>query len=404
MATVRAWLDDLAGRAQAGALIALRRAQTAHKQRKYVGQYVAVTGSCGKTTTTMLTGALLARFGSARAGIEANSGLHMLRTVRKLHGPVDFAVQETSGSRPGAIDFVTKALRIDVAVITSVGLDHGSNFRAPGADIRDAVAREKGKLVEAVAPGGLACLNFDDVRVRAMAARTRQKVVGFGASPDAEVRAINVEAHWPGRLRFDLIVAGKTYPVVTRFVGTMMLTNILGALAVVHGLGLDLEPAIAELATIDTIPDRMGVHAGRDGKTYIRDTLKAAFWSTEMLVEDLPRMQIEGLTFVLGDLSDNHGAGSGSSRYRRLIRVLAPRVETLVLSGLAAEWGAKVIQEGIPNIVVAPSAFEVSQYLDTRPPGVVLLKANKTSQLWRVLDQVTPFGEGEPADNSRASS
>src|SRR5690606_17018561 len=128
------------------------------------------------------------------------------------------------------------------------------------------VAREKGKLVEAVMPGGIACLNFDDERVRAMAARTRQTVVGFGTSPDAEVRAVNVEARWPGRLSFDLVVGGQTWPVRTRYVGSMMLTNVLGALAVVHGLGFDLTAAVEKLPMLEPLRDRMGVHTGRDGK------------------------------------------------------------------------------------------------------------------------------------------
>jgi len=369
----------------------LRQAQARRAQNRFVKHYIAVTGSCGKTTTTVLTGSLLEAYGRSVTG-RHNVGVTLLRTLRKLRGPVDFVVQETSGHGPGSIGLTTDALRVDTAVVTSIGFDHGAAYRNLGLDIPDAIAQEKGKLVEAVAPGGFACLNFDDPRVRAMASRTRERVVSFGLAPDAVVRATDVESGWPQRLEFNLVVADRVYPVSTRFVGTMMLTNILGALAVVHGYGLPLEPAIAKLATVEPVRDRMGVHLGPDGKTYIVDTEKAPMWSLELLIEELPRIGIPNLTFVLGDVSDIR-ANSGQ-QYRKLARLLSQRVETLVLAGRAAELGAKVMAEdGFDNIVVAPTAYDVSKYLDAKPPGIVFLKANKSLQLWRVLDQVTPLGE-----------
>ena len=54
-----------------------------------------------------------------------------------------------------------------------------ARFRFPDIDVPDAIALEKGRLVEAVRPGGLACLNFDDARTRAMASRTREMFVAF---------------------------------------------------------------------------------------------------------------------------------------------------------------------------------------------------------------------------------
>jgi UDP-N-acetylmuramoyl-tripeptide--D-alanyl-D-alanine ligase len=376
-------------------LWSFRKAQARDKQRRFVGRYIAVTGSCGKTTTTKFTGVLLGCYGPSAVGVD-NAGIRLLRDIRHLKAPVDYFVQETSGHKPGAIEQSTSVFDVDVAVVTSIGHDHASTFRFPDIDVPDAIAREKGKLVEAVAPGGFACLNFDDPRVRAMATRTAERVIGFGTSPDAEVRAENVRAAWPGRLAFDLVVDNRTYPVATRFVGTMMLTNLLGALAVVHGHGLPLEPAIARLATEEPAHQRMNVLTAPDGKTYIVDARKAPLWSTELLVDDLLRMAIPHLTFVIGDVSDIRS--NSGAQYRKLVRRLAERVETLVVAGRAAEYAAKLKDE-LTNLVFAPTAFDVSKYLDTRPPGVVYLKSNQTLQLWHVLRQVTPV-----KDRSRAST
>lgn len=374
-------------------ILRLRKAQARARQRQLVGHYIAVTGSCGKTTTATIASVLLGCYGTTKLGL-SNAGTKLLRDMRHQRTPVDYWVQETSGHEPGAITHSTSIYRIDTAVVTSVGFDHASNYRNSDTDIPDAIAREKGKLVEAVAPGGFACLNFDDPRVRAMAARTKERVIGFGTSADAAVRARNIRAAWPGRLAFDLVVEGRTYPVTTQFVGTMALTNLLGALAVVHGHGLPLEAAVARLALEEPVRDRMGVHTGRDGKTYILDTRKAPHWSVDLLVDDLPRIGFPHLTFVIGDISDTRGASS--AQYRKVVRRLAAEVETLVLAGHAAEHGGRLAKDGLDNLVIAPTAFDVAKYLDTRPPGIVFLKANSTSQLWRVLDQVTPSA-GQPA-------
>ena len=57
---------------------------------------------------------------------------------------------------------------------------------------REAIAKAKGELVEALPPDGTAVLNADDPQVAAMADRTVARVVRFGLGPGAEVRAEEV--------------------------------------------------------------------------------------------------------------------------------------------------------------------------------------------------------------------
>ena len=123
------------------ALLRLRQMQAAWHQRRFVGRYVAVTGSCGKTTTTALTAQLLRIYGSSTLGHD-NAGTKLLRSVRGVRAPTDYMVQETSGHEPGAIAVTTRTLRVDVAVVTSVGFEHSASFRKAGTDFTDAIATE----------------------------------------------------------------------------------------------------------------------------------------------------------------------------------------------------------------------------------------------------------------------
>ena len=56
----------------------------------------------------------------------------------------------------------------------------------------DAIAAEKARLVQslpAAHQGGVAILNHDDARVRAMSRRTSARVITFGRDPDADLGA-----------------------------------------------------------------------------------------------------------------------------------------------------------------------------------------------------------------------
>lgn len=247
----------------------------ARRNRKLIGTYIGVTGSCGKSTVTYLASQLLQNEGSVRSVVQRNTRPAAFGNMAQLRSPIDFFVQEMSGHRPGVIERMTRVVRPDIAVVTAVGQDHFANFRdlvpkgdgeIPVADrLLSVIAEEKGSLVAALGPQGIACLDADKPLVRAMATRARGRVILFGTSPDAEVRAENVTARWPDRLSFDLIVDGNRHPVATRFVGTLALNSILGALAVVRAAGGDVKRAADTLADLEPFRSRMsiGTRAGR---------------------------------------------------------------------------------------------------------------------------------------------
>jgi UDP-N-acetylmuramoyl-tripeptide--D-alanyl-D-alanine ligase len=357
----------------------IERAIARDRQRRYCGTYIGVTGSCGKSTTSHLLATLLADYGSVGRGSLVNIGRAVFRTLRHLKRPTDYVVQEISGhGGPGSVAAIVGQLRIDVAVITSVNKEH----RAAYPDV-EAIAYEKSQLARAVRPGGLSLLNADDRLVRAMAPDVGGRVLLFGTSPDADIRAENIAAHWPHRMSFDLVVGQARHRVTTRFVGTLMLTNVLAALGVLHGLGLDLAPAIARLAGIEPIYEHMSIHEGRDGKTYVLDTIKAPLWSTERLINDLPNFAAPGTVLVLAQLSDTYG--NPSQWYRKLLRSAAGSVDHVIALGMAARQGVKVQAEGVTNLTCLTSFEAVVEHLKTLPPCLVVIKSAEVLKLSRIF-------------------
>jgi UDP-N-acetylmuramoyl-tripeptide--D-alanyl-D-alanine ligase len=345
--------------------------QAARHRDRFAPRFVAVAGSCGKSTTTMVTHRLFAAQASAALGLHSNTLRGTRDSLRRLRAPVDYLVQEVSEAPPGTIAAITRLIRPHGAVITSVGLDHQTMFQT-----REKVAAELSGLARAMNAEGVLCVREDEPLARALAAQSAARTLLFGTGPGADLRAVNVDSRWPGRLRFTLLVDGRSLDVRTRFVGTLMLSNVLGALALVHGLGLDLEQAVADLAGIEPLPDRLGIVERAGDHTYILDGYKAPFWSTEEVARDLPNLATGRLIFVLGDMSDL-GPNSGS-KYRRVLRVASDHAELVVGMGQAAHNATRLRQTDPhrTNITAVRDMAELAELLDRQAPGVVVVKGN----------------------------
>ena len=150
--------------------------------RGRVGGAIGVTGSVGKTTTKdLLAGCLASTFPTAASERSFNNELGLPLTLLNAPDDTRWAVLEMGARHVGDIARLAAVARPDVGVVTSVEMAHVEHF----GDL-DGVARAKGELVAALPAAGLAVLNADDPRVRAMASRSACPVLGYGVGADAE--------------------------------------------------------------------------------------------------------------------------------------------------------------------------------------------------------------------------
>jgi UDP-N-acetylmuramoyl-tripeptide--D-alanyl-D-alanine ligase len=150
--------------------------------------WVAVTGSVGKTTTKeMIATAIAPHHRVAKS--EGNLNNHLGIPLSLLRAPQDATVGvcELGMSAPGEIQFLAEMVRPTIGVVTNVAAVHLESLGTI-----EAIAQAKGELPRALPRGGYALLNWDDARVRAMAADTRATVVSYGFAPDARLRATEV--------------------------------------------------------------------------------------------------------------------------------------------------------------------------------------------------------------------
>jgi UDP-N-acetylmuramoyl-L-alanyl-D-glutamate--2,6-diaminopimelate ligase len=239
---------------------------------------VGVTGTDGKTTTSILTAAVLAAAGH-RPGLVTTAELWL--GGRRLANPEHITTPEApqlqallramvdGGSDAVVIETTSHALAqervrgvaYDVAVFTNLShehLDYHGSFAAyQAAKLRlfEALGRRwEGKGIPAAG-----IVNVDDPAGERFAAAARTagaRVIGFGTDPRADVRTRRVEDDgW--RLRMELVTPRWAGPVELRLPGRFNVHNALAAAAVAEALELDPAAVVAGLASVDRVPGRM---------------------------------------------------------------------------------------------------------------------------------------------------
>jgi UDP-N-acetylmuramoyl-tripeptide--D-alanyl-D-alanine ligase len=356
---------------------------------------VGITGSSGKTTTKDLLAQVLEPDGPTIAPPGSfNNELGLPQTVLRADPSTRFLVLEMGARGIGHIAELVRIARPSVGVALNVGSAHVGEFGGP-----EAIAQAKGEIVEGLPAAGLAVLNADDHRTRAMAARTRARIRLFGESPDADVRAEDVVLDDEGCARFVLVVGEERAGVLMRLPGRHMVSNALAVAAVAGEAGLP--PAVIAERLSAAGPRsrwRMEIATRDDGVTVINDAYNAnpeSVLAALAVVSDRAcsgrRIAVLGEMLELGDATIPDHERIGTAAAERGIAVLVAVGRPGIVAAL--EQGATNV--GGTEVRRAADAEEaVVQLSDLAPGDVVLIKASRALGLERVAAALLGGNEG----------
>jgi UDP-N-acetylmuramoyl-tripeptide--D-alanyl-D-alanine ligase len=362
-------------------LLRVGLAAAAAQRRRLSGTtFIGVTGSAGKTVTKTLIAEVL---GAERPGTSTPGNANRLssvgRTILRTGHDDAFCVAEVATWEPGGTARIARLLQPHVGVVTRIGLDHYKVFRT-----LEAVAAEKRALIAALPDTGIAVLNADDPHVIAMAEGFQGRVISFGESPEATLRAENVRSSWPDRLTFTLRIDGRSLAVSTRLYGKHSATGVLAALGVAVALEIPLERALETVARCEPVTGRMSPAV--DGEVaFIRDDKKAPAWSLEALLDFIADARAARKILVVGTISDY--AGSSSAVYVRTARRALDVADEVIFVGPNAHTVRRIQPEGT-TLLAFDTVREAAAHLRAtlRDGDLVVVKgSNSADHLVRVL-------------------
>ena len=271
---------------------------------------VGITGSSGKTSTKDLLAAVLAPLGEVVAPPGSfNNELGHPWTVLRATAATDYLILELSARHPGNIAALAAIAPPAIGVVLNVGTAHLGEFGS-----REAIARTKSELPQAVPRSGVAVLNVDDPAVAAMAEVTAARVVRVSRNSQTDVWAGPVTLDELARPQFALHSADDVVDVTLAVHGDHQVSNALCAAAVALECGATLEQVAAALADAGPVSGhRMRVSTRADGVTVIDDAYNAN--------PDSMRAGLQALAWI------SAGSGGGPVGKRRSWAVLGEMAE-----------------------------------------------------------------------------
>lgn len=227
---------------------------------------VGVTGTNGKTTTTMLIRHLLdpsiptAVIGTL--GLIDRDGVRPGTAGLTTPGPVQVAVwlRELVDGGMGAVVMEASShalaqrrldgMRFDIAVFTNLSQDHLDYH----ADLVEYFAA-KARLIELVAPDGTVVVNGDEPAWERLDADGRT-LRSFGVDREADLTASELELDAHGA-RFTLSVDGEKRRVESPLVGRYNVENTLAAIAAALAAGIGLDTIVERLRDAPQVSGRL---------------------------------------------------------------------------------------------------------------------------------------------------
>ena len=344
---------------------------------------VGITGSVGKTTTKEATAAALgARYRVLRTLASFNNEIGVPLTFLRQEPGHEVAVIELGFYVPGEIADLSKLARQRIGIVTTIP-DIPVHFaRTPNID---AIVDGKAELIEALPEDGIALLNGDDPRVRAMAPRTRARVMLFGEGPDCEIRATNLRDGGLAGTTFTVHAAGQTAEAHLPLPGRHLVSGALAALGAAVVLDVPLDEAVIGLESLERPAHRMSVRRKGD-LTVIDDSYNSSPAAVHAALAVLRAVHGRRVA-VLGDMLE---LGTLSLGAHEAVGVdVATSVDALVVVGeLAAAIAASAERHGLTDVHRAADGGEALVRLRQllRPGDTVLVKGSRALALDKLAD------------------
>lgn len=294
---------------------------------------VALTGTCGKTTTKEMLKHIASKHWQVQASISSkNEPRQSLPYLTGIDDKTQAAIFELGLGNTGNIKHQCMIYQPTIGIITNIGVHH-----LDGCLNLEGYIKAKAEIVEGIKEDGTLIINADDANTKKISLkRFKGKIIKFGLQDTADYKASKVEFANTG-MKFVLEVADETYNVFVPGYGEHQVYNALAAIAASHEMGLTIRQAIAGLRTFKQMARHLEFTTGLGDSTIIDDTWTNNPTSVEAALKVLDTVgKDKKVILVLGDIKR---LGNFEEKYHREIgsMVAVRKIDTLITIGKRAE-------------------------------------------------------------------
>jgi UDP-N-acetylmuramoyl-tripeptide--D-alanyl-D-alanine ligase len=355
-------------------------------RREWGKPLIAVTGSAGKTTTKELIATLLAtKYRVLKTEGNFNNHFGLPLQLLRLEPEHDIAVIELGMSHPGEITELAGIAQPEYGVVTNVAPVHLGFFQSVAG-----IARAKQELVDALPATGTAILNADDEYVSKFGLHYEGKIVIYGITAPADVKAEKVEQRGQEGSTFEAVAGCTRQRVHLPLIGRHNVYNALAAIAVGLQRSVSLAEAAEAIAKISAV-DKRGQIVEIGGATVVNDCYNSNPRALDFMVDALAGMKpglggrrivVAGEMLELGPAGEDlhrrcgvHAAGRGLDvvlGVRGLARFIAEAArsngtqsEFVETPEQAGEWLAREVKAGDVVLLKASRGVKLERALET---------------------------------------
>ncbi len=357
---------------------------------------IGVTGSLGKSSTKELIALVLCRqFVTLKSKGNLNNEIGLPLTLLQLDATYQRAVVEMGMYALGEIRELCRLALPSIGVVTNIGPSHLERLGTI-----DRIQQAKGELVQALPAEGVAILNGDDARVRAMRDWTHARVFTYGLESQHDLWADEIESLGLEGIAFDLHYAAEKIHVRAPLLGRHSVHTALAAASVGVVEGLSWEQILRGLKDISAQLRLIAV-PGEKGTTLLDDTYNASPESTLAalnLLADLNGRKVA----VLGDMLE---LGSLEEAGHRLVGARAAEIApVIVVVGERGRWIGEAAQEtGLGReVYFADSnahAIEIVREI-VRSGDMILLKGSRGARMEEIVNALSRWTENGTTESN----
>lgn len=355
----------------------------AWKRRNFNHPVLAITGSCGKTTTKEMLAAILRECGAVFVNIKSfNNAVGLPLTLWHLKPEHDYAVVEIGANHHGEISALMQLIQpVHVAAITNAEACHLEGF----GDIAG-VAKAKAEIFTGLNADGVAVLNRDsdyfDYWLSAIGSRNH---LSFGMHSNADVTAEKIDCSLTAAMQFVLQTPQGAIAITLPHLGKHNIMNALTAAAAALAIGAPLTAIQRGLAHSAPQNMRLVVRPGYNDARIIDDTYNANPKAVAAALEVLLQQSGEKI-FVFGGMRE---LGSEAAKWHYYIGQLA---KTMGVKELFV-WGqfATDVAQGFgkaAKVFTTQDELTVAVRSILDNTKVVLVKGSRGAEMENVVRQL----------------